>query len=82
MAEMERDGAVLESVAWLSFGRGDPPGLLARPLAKQGLLRLADGRLSFTTKNGVVTFDRPLAELHSCAPCELGAGIDVWEGLK
>ncbi|MCC5950524.1 MAG: hypothetical protein JJU45_00360 [Acidimicrobiia bacterium] len=80
MTEPVGGDVMLESVGWMSFGRGDPPSPVLRFFAKEGTLRLVDGRLSFTTRRGVVVFDEPLGALHSVAPSELGAGLDVWSG--
>ncbi|HSL59277.1 MAG TPA: DUF4339 domain-containing protein [Acidimicrobiales bacterium] len=74
------DDLVAESVAWHVAGRGDPQAPAMRVLNKMGTLRLADGRLSFTTPRGTVRFDAPVSELHSPAPAEGGAALELWEG--
>ena len=45
-----------------------------------GVLRLADGRLSFVETDGKVRFDVPVAECHSLAEAELGTALAVWHG--
>ncbi len=61
-----------------------PADLLATiPIAqivKSGDLRLADGRLSFTSPGGLVLLDAPVEELHSVAKAAIG--IHVWHRDK
>ncbi|HEY4333194.1 MAG TPA: hypothetical protein VGM78_11515 [Ilumatobacteraceae bacterium] len=57
-----------------------PADLLATipvaPLVKSGDLKLADGRLTFTSPGGVVMLDAPVAEVHSVA--KAATGIHLW----
>jgi hypothetical protein len=45
---------------------------------KSGMLRLADGRLSFTRSRDRVVFDVPMREVHSVAISSFG--ITLWHG--
>lgn len=76
----EAGDLVVESTAWHMAGRGDPQAPALRVLNRMGTLRLAAGRLTFTTNNGTVRFDAPVGELHSPAPAEVGAALEVWHG--
>lgn len=49
---------------------------------QSGVLRLADGRLSFTRSRGRKVFDGALAEFHSFAPCYAGLGFHIWQGSR
>jgi len=49
-------------------------------LMKPGELRLNAGRLTFTTDDGSVPLDAPVAELHSVEKSVMG--IQVWQGAE
>jgi hypothetical protein len=49
-------------------------------MMKSGELRLAAGRLRFTTKQHDLLLDAPVAELHSLAPAVIG--IHLWHADK
>ena len=49
-------------------------------MMKPGQLRLADGRLRFTSKQHELLLDAPVAELHSVSQAAIG--IHVWHGEK
>ena len=63
----------LESTAWYRL-----PGWLGGEV--RGVLRLADGRLSFVDDAGTVQVDAPVHELHSVHSFEMGSGIEIWHG--
>jgi hypothetical protein len=49
---------------------------------QSGMLRLADGRLSFTRSRRRTVFDGALSEFHSFAPCYAGLGFHIWQGAR
>ncbi len=49
-------------------------------LMKQGDLRLAGSRLTFTTFTGEVVLDAPIEEIHSVVPA--ATGIHVWHNRR
>lgn len=68
------DSAVVSSRADLL------PAVPFTVMMKPGRLRLADGRLRFTSKDHELILDAPLGELHSASQAAIG--IHVWHGQK
>lgn len=47
---------------------------------RPGVLKAADGRLSFVADDGEVFFDAPVSELHSVGLAEMNGTLEIWQG--